>query len=87
MAILSCSVNEVEYLVRHLVTRIEEHLILLVNPVEGQISNADTFPHVAHGISRAVDYMRYFVSSDKFQVLTTRFSIVFSIYTIYAHPN
>ena len=65
-------INEVKYLIGHLVIRIEKYLVLLVYPIEGQIGNADIFPHVSHCIPCTIDYVRHFVSSYKFEVLTTK---------------
>ena len=69
LAPLRCRINEVKDLIRHLILRVEEDLVLLINPVKGEISNADTFPHVTDGITGAIDHVRHFIGYDEFQVL------------------
>ena len=62
-------VDKVVDLIRHSVLRVEQDLILLVNPVECQVSDADALPHVAHRVASAVDNVCDFVGHDEFQVL------------------
>ena len=65
-------VNELKYLIGHLIIRIEKHLVLLVHPIEGKIGNADVLPHISHCVPCAIDYVRHLISSYKFKVLTTK---------------
>ena len=66
---LSCRLNEFKDLVCDLVLRVKKDLILLVDPVVRQVGYPDALPHVSHGVSSAVDYMRYFVRHYELQVL------------------
>ena len=70
LAIRCRLVDEVKYLVCHFVLGVKEHLILLVNPVEGKISDTNRLPHVSHCIARAINYVSHFIRSDEFQILT-----------------
>ena len=66
---LGSRVNEVKYLVRHLVVRVEQYLVLLVHPVESQIGDTDVFPHVAHRIACAVHNVCDLISCYEFKIL------------------
>ena len=70
LAIRCRLVDEVKYLVCHFVLGVKEHLILLVNPIEGKISDTNRLPHVSHCIAGAINYVSHFIRSDEFQILT-----------------
>ena len=72
LASLCSRVDKVKDLVGDLVLRVEKDLILLVNPVEGQIGDANALPHVANRVARAVHNVCHFVCYDEFQVLNTK---------------
>jgi len=57
---------EIKYLVGNLVLSVEKYLILLVNPVEGQISYTNALPHVAHLAAGAVNNVCHLVGNDEF---------------------
>ena len=69
LAALRRRVDELEDLVRHPVLHVEENLVLLVHPVEGQVRDADALPHVPHGVARTVHDVSYLVRNDELQVL------------------
>ena len=66
---LRCIVNKVKYLVRDLIVRVKKHLVLLILPIEHQISYADALPHVPHRIAGTIDDVRYFIRRYEFQIL------------------
>ena len=52
-----------------LLLRVEQHLLLIVLPVEREVKNSDSFPVVAHLGAGSVDHAGHFVCHNKLEVL------------------
>jgi len=50
------------------VARVQQHLVVLVEPEEGQVGDPDGLPMVLDLLARAVNDVRDFVSHHEFQV-------------------
>ena len=62
-------IDEVKDLVSYLILSVKEYLVLLVQPVEGKVSDSNLFPHVLDLASSAVDDVSDFVCHYEFKVL------------------
>lgn len=67
--ILDALVHEVEDLVRYLLRFVEEHLLLVILPVQGQILNIYAVPMIIELHAGRVDYTLHFIGDDEFEVL------------------
>ena len=63
---ISSRIYEIVNLVSHSVLGVKQNLVFLVQPIEGQISNANSFPHVFDLSARTVDYVSDFVGNYEF---------------------
>lgn len=76
---LGSRVDKVKDLVCDFVLRVKKDLVLLIDPVECQVSDADAFPHVAHRVSRAVHNVGHFIGHDELQILFSTNSYLFDL--------
>jgi len=60
---------EVKNLFRCEIFLVKEHLIFLVEPVEGQINDSNGFPMIRNLSASTIYYMSYFIRHYKLQIL------------------
>ena len=72
---LSSRIYEIKDLVCNFVLCVKQNLVLLINPVKGQVCNTNAFPHVAHSVTSTIHNVGHFISDDKFQVLSKSIKI------------
>mmetsp|Transcript_16239 Transcript_16239/g.50857 ORF Transcript_16239/g.50857 Transcript_16239/m.50857 type:complete len:303 (-) Transcript_16239:8-916(-) len=71
---LDSLLNKVENFIGHLVSRVKNNLAGSVDPVVGQVANAEGRPAAWDLLAAAVDDVGNLVLSDSFQVLRSRFT-------------
>lgn len=64
--------NEIENCFGCCIFRIKYYLVFEIKPLESKIYDTSAFPVIWNLLSSTVDYMRYFISNDKFLVLCSK---------------
>ena len=73
LCVLVRRIDEIHNLSRDVVFRVEQLLVVRVDPVEGQIHDSDGLPVIRNFLSGAVNYMCDFVTDHEFEVLGSQF--------------
>ena len=64
-----CFLDEVKYCVACFVFAVEDNLVVLIEPEEGEICDADWFPMIRYLFACAIDDMSYLIGNHEFNVL------------------
>ena len=72
-------INKIENLIRSLVIRVEENLLVWIIPIICQVNHPNLVPVVLYLFPWAVYYMGYFVRDNEFQILKGKLKFVLEL--------